>query len=65
MQLPIAGPAVAGEIEELEGQELPTLVEELGDIANPEEESAAAAALSVSAQAPNALAHYTDVKCKP
>lgn len=56
VQLCVAGPAVAGEIEALEGEELPTLVEQLGDIVNPEEESAAAAALSVGAHALNALA---------
>ena len=56
MPLPVAARAVAGEIETLEGEELPTLVEKLGDIVNPEEESAAAAALSVSAHALIALA---------
>ncbi|KAK9821810.1 hypothetical protein WJX81_008367 [Elliptochloris bilobata] len=42
----VQGPAVAGEIEKLEGEVVPSLVERLGDIVNPEEESAAAAALS-------------------
>ncbi len=53
---------MAGEIETLEGEELPTLVEKLGDIVNPEEESAAAAALSVGAHTLQALLMAQTVK---
>ena len=61
VRLHTPGPAVAGEIEKLEGEDLPALVEELGDIVNPEEESAAATALSVGARALCALAAWTIV----